>query len=143
MSTVITFDTHRYIKHLTEAGFTEQQAEVLAEEQVLLLNENFATRENLDKVDAGLKTALARVEAELKAELARVEAGLKENIARVEAELKENIAEVRAELTENIAKMEVKIAQSKDELIKWVAGFGSSVLAALMALAGLMVGLLA
>ena len=44
MSEAIAFDTHRFVKHLTENGFTEQQAEVLADEQVHLLNTNLATQ---------------------------------------------------------------------------------------------------
>ncbi len=32
MSKAIAFDTHRFVKHLTESGFTEKQAETLAEE---------------------------------------------------------------------------------------------------------------
>ena len=44
MAEAIAFDTHRFVKHLTENGFTEQQAEVLADEQVHLLNANLATQ---------------------------------------------------------------------------------------------------
>ena len=44
MAAAIAFDTHRFVKHLTENGFTEQQAEVLADEQVHLLNSNLATQ---------------------------------------------------------------------------------------------------
>ncbi len=58
MSEAIAFDTHRYVKRLTASGFTEEQAETLAEEQVALLNANLAT-----------KTDLARGLAELKADL--------------------------------------------------------------------------
>ena len=38
MTDVIAFDTHRFVKRLTESGFTEKQAEALAEEHVALLN---------------------------------------------------------------------------------------------------------
>ena len=34
MNEAIAFDTHRFIKRLTEAGSTESQAEALSEEQV-------------------------------------------------------------------------------------------------------------
>ena len=46
----INFDTHKFVKHLTENGFTEQQAEVLAEEQVNLLNTNLATKADIESV---------------------------------------------------------------------------------------------
>ena len=50
MSEAIAFDTHRFVKRLTENGFTEAQAEVLADEQITLLNANLATRQNIADV---------------------------------------------------------------------------------------------
>ncbi len=38
MAEAIAFDTHRFIKRLTGSGFTEKQAETVAEEHVALLN---------------------------------------------------------------------------------------------------------
>ena len=146
MNTVSTFDTHRYIKHLTERGFTEQQAEALADEQMLLLSENLASKDNLARVDADLKAEIARVEANLKTEIAKVNSDLRAEIAKVDANLRAEIAKVDAKITQveanlkaELAKMDVKITQSKDELIKWIAGFGFGVVAAL---AALMVGVL-
>ena len=100
MNDAITFDTHRFVKHMTKAGFTEQQAEAMAEEQVSLLNSNLATEASLAKVDADLKAEIARIDAGL----VRVESELKAEIARVEKDLK------------------VEIAGAKTETIKWVAG---------------------
>ena len=136
MNNAITFDTHRFVKHMTKAGFTEQQAEAMAEEQVSLLNSNLATEASLAKVDADLKAEIARVENELKAEIARVENELKAEIARidaglvrVESELKAEIAKVDADLKAEIARLKVEIAKvettiagAKTETIKWVAG---------------------
>ena len=125
MNDAITFDTHRFVKHMTKAGFTEQQAEAMAEEQVSLLNSNLATEASLAKVEADLKAEIARVENELKAEIARIDAGLvrveselKAEIARVDADLKAEIARLKVE----IAKVETTIAGAKTETIKWVAG---------------------
>ena len=47
MNEAIAFDTHRFVKRLTENGFTEVQAEVLADEQITLLNDNLATRQHI------------------------------------------------------------------------------------------------
>ena len=55
-SEAINFDTHKFVKHLTENGFTEQQAEVLAEEQVNLLNSNLATKANIEKTNAEIQS---------------------------------------------------------------------------------------
>ena len=50
MSEAIAFDTHRFVKRLTESGFTEKQAETLAEEHVALLNANLATKIDIAEV---------------------------------------------------------------------------------------------
>ena len=54
MSAAIAFDTHKFVKHLTENGFTEQQAEVLANEQVNLINSNLATKADLEALKSEL-----------------------------------------------------------------------------------------
>ncbi len=98
----IAFDTHRFVKRLTtEGGFTEQQAEILADEQVAMLNANLATKADIEAIKADIealrhetKTEIAKVEAGLKAEIAKVEAGLKAEIAKVD----KRIESVRADL---------------------------------------------
>ena len=60
MSDTITFDTHRFVKNLTASGFTEQQAEALANEQVHLFESNLATKADLLGVKAELE---AKIEA--------------------------------------------------------------------------------
>ena len=65
MAEAIAFDTHRFVKRLTESGFTERQAETLAEEHVALLNANLATKADIAKVEAGLKADIASVKADL------------------------------------------------------------------------------
>ena len=61
MTEAIAFDTHRFVKNLTASGFTEQQAEVLANEQVNLLNSNLATKVDI----AALKADIAASKVEL------------------------------------------------------------------------------
>ncbi|MDE0145300.1 MAG: hypothetical protein OXI53_04625 [Nitrospira sp.] len=51
-SEAIAFDTHRFVKNLTKSGFTEQQAETLAKEQVQLLNGNLATKADIQAIQA-------------------------------------------------------------------------------------------
>ena len=48
MAEAIAFDTHRFVKRLTESGFTENQTETLAEEHVALLNANLATKADIE-----------------------------------------------------------------------------------------------
>ena len=55
MSEAIAFDTHRFVKRLTESGFTERQAETLAEEHVTLLNANLVTKIDIAEVKAEIQ----------------------------------------------------------------------------------------
>ena len=68
----IAFDSHRFVKRLTECGFTERQAETLAEEHVALLTGNLATKADIALIQADI----AKVKADLQAEIATVKADL-------------------------------------------------------------------
>ena len=59
MAEAIAFDTHRFIKRLTESGFTEKQAETLAEEHAALLNANLATKADIAEVKAQIEAVKA------------------------------------------------------------------------------------
>ena len=54
MATLI-FDTHVFVKQLTEAGMPEPQAEVLARTQAALIDERLATKEDLQALELRLK----------------------------------------------------------------------------------------
>ena len=92
MTEAIAFDTHRFVKRLTDCGFTEQQAETLADEHVTLLNANLATKGDVEAA---------------RADIAKVEA----RIAQVEAGVETLRQETRA-----------AIEASKSELLKWLIG---------------------
>ena len=75
MAEAIAFDTHRFVKRLTESGFTERQAETLAEEHVALLNANLATKVDIAGVEAQIAEVKAQI-AELKAHIEAVKVDL-------------------------------------------------------------------
>ena len=62
MTEAIAFDTHRFVKRLMDCGFTELQAETLAEEHVTLLNANLATKADIAKVE----TRMEAIKSDLK-----------------------------------------------------------------------------
>ncbi|MDE0064885.1 MAG: DUF1640 domain-containing protein [Gammaproteobacteria bacterium] len=63
MSEAIAFDTLRFVKNLTANGFTEQQAEALAREQVHLLNSNLATKSDIWEIKADMQVVRADMQA--------------------------------------------------------------------------------
>lgn len=73
MDEAIVFDTHRFVRNLTASGFTERQAEALANEQVQLLNGNLATKTDLEAVKAHLEVKIANVQAALEVKIANLD----------------------------------------------------------------------
>ena len=65
MSEAIAFDTHKFVKHLTEKGFTEEQAEALASEQVSLLNINLATKADIAIVQRDIEALRQETKADI------------------------------------------------------------------------------
>ena len=79
-----TFDTLTYAKKLREAGFTEQQAEAQAEALKAVVDDNLATKRDIELVRSDPK------ESELRRnhEIALVRSDLKELEARITHEMK-------------------------------------------------------
>ena len=95
------FDTHRAVKKLTGAGFSEGQAEALID-AVRDEQEALATKADLLAVRADLREEISALRAELKEDIAVLRAELKEDIGALRTETKEDIAVLRAELKEDI-----------------------------------------
>ena len=68
------FDTHKYVKRLTAAGMPEPQAEVIADEQRSLIEDQLATKQDI---------------AEVKRDIAEVKRDIKELEATTRRDLKE------------------------------------------------------
>ena len=83
MTEAIAFDTHRFVKRLTESGFTEKQAETLAEEHVALLNTNLATKADVARIEAGMDA----LRQETKADIESLRQETKAAIAAVKVDL--------------------------------------------------------
>jgi len=64
MST-ISFDTHTFVKRLTQAGMPEAQAEVLADSQAKLIDEKLATKHDLKELEIRLAHEMKELEARL------------------------------------------------------------------------------
>ena len=54
----LAFDTHAFVKELTEAGMPEAQAEVLARSQATLIDEKLATKRDLKELELRLTLRL-------------------------------------------------------------------------------------
>lgn len=104
MGNAIAFDTHVYVKKLKAAGFSEEQAEVLASTQADLIDERLATKNDLNELDLAHKHDIKELETSLRHDMKEMETGLKHDMREMELRL------------------ESKIVEQKSETIKWVAG---------------------
>ena len=103
-----TFDTHAFVKRLTQAGMPEDQAEILSKGQSDLY-ERLVTKEYFEFT---LTHELEKLRAELKHEIDKVQA----NLEQVKAELKNDIETLRAELKHDIDKVQANLEITRTEL---------------------------
>ena len=114
------FDTYAFVKRLTQAGMSEDQAEVLAKGQSDLY-ERLVTKEYFEFT---LNHELEKLRAELKHDIEKVQA----NLEQVKAELKNDIEKVRAELEATKTELKRDIKEMEQKLtIKLGAFLGISV----------------
>ncbi len=83
MSDSVIFDTHRFVKHMTEAGMASPVAEALAEEQVQLLEHKLATKTDLALIQAKIEELHAATKMDI--ELSR--AATATDIANIQREI--------------------------------------------------------
>ena len=136
MNGAIAFDTHRFVKRLTDCGFTERQAETLADEQVALLDGSLATKADVAETGEALRAEIARVETALRAEIAgRPRCRPKSRRSRPHCGPKSRVeTALRAEIVTVKTALQADIAAVKADLLKWM-------FAALIAQGGLIVAL--
>ena len=63
MTEAIAFDTHRFVKRLTDCGFTEKQADG----HVTLLNSNLATKADIAEIKADMDALRLETKAAIEA----------------------------------------------------------------------------
>jgi hypothetical protein len=81
------FDTHAFVKRLTAAGMPEAQAEVLADEQVRLIDDRLATKEDIAKLQAATTVDIAKLQAATKTDLREMELKIDAKIESVKSEI--------------------------------------------------------
>ncbi|MCY4132803.1 MAG: hypothetical protein OXF39_09215 [Nitrospira sp.] len=146
MSDTIIFDTHRFVKRMTDAGMASPIAEALADEYTQLLERNLSTKQDIARLEGTTRQDIARLEGTTRQDIARLEETTRQDIARLEEATRQEIARLeettrqdiaRLEETtrQDIARLEIRLADSKVEIIKWNVGtmfaFGAILLALL------------
>ena len=124
MATAAAFDTHRFIQNLIKSGFTVQQAETLAYEQVDLLNSNLATTQDLDalRISTSQDLDALRLAHDAKIEALRLslEAKLEEHRITTSLEIEALRLAHDAKIEELRHSHDAKLQSTKYDLIKWI-----------------------
>lgn len=126
----IPFDTHRFVKRMTEAGMPDAQAEALADEQVALVSREHSAKEDMANLAAKLETLATKESvAELAAKVA--ELAVRVETLATKAEVAELAARIetfatKAEVAE--LRKEVAVIKAKLSLLIWlVSSIGGSI----------------
>ena len=136
MSEAIAFDTHRFVKNLTDHGFTEEQAEVLANEQVNLLNSNLSTKtdialiqQDIEALRQATKTDIALIQRDIealrketKADIEALRQATKTDIEALRQATKTDIALIHRDIEVLRKETKADIANLKSDLLKWMFG---------------------
>ena len=115
MTEAIAFDTHRFVKNLTASGFTEAQAEALADEQVHLLNSNLATKADI----RGTKADIRATKADIRATRVDIR-DTRVDLERVKSDLEVKIEQVRAGVETTRADLQRDIEKARSDLSRWM-----------------------
>jgi predicted phage-related endonuclease len=93
MST-IAFDTLKFAKRLKEAGFTEQQAEALADAEAEFIEQNLATKRDITDIKrdiADVKRDIKELEVTLRNEIKQLDVTLRGEIKQLDVTLRGEI----------------------------------------------------
>lgn len=122
MTTYSAFDTHKYIKRLKLAGFSEEQAEAQVDAQAealsSLITDKLATKDDLIRVEGLLKEDIIRVESSLRKDMVHLESSLKQDIANLAHEAKQESSRLDGRINEVRAEF-----RGKFHLLYWMIGF--------------------
>ena len=134
-----TFDTLYYAKKLREAGFTEQQAEAQAEALRAVVDENLATkydielvRRDVKELEVALRNDLKGSEVALRNDLKGSEVALRNDLKEMEVALRHEIELVRQDI--ELVRREIKQAEGRITI-----RLGALIVAGVVVLAALIV----
>lgn len=118
MSESYPFDTHKFVKRLTEVGLDERIAETLADEQVKLLTSQLATKAEL----ANIARDIERMRQETHSSIEQLRQETQSSIEQLRQDTKSQSENLRPDVDHKIEKV---IA----EPVRWIAAFGMTIIA--------------
>ena len=97
--TIVAFDTHKYVKRLTAVGMPENQAEVIADEQRSLIEDQLATKRDIEELRAATRRDIKELEAATRRDIKELEAATRRDIKELETTIRRDMKEMEQKLT--------------------------------------------
>ena len=117
----IAFDTLKFAKRLKEAGFTEQQAEALADAEAEFIEQNLATKRDIADIKrdiADVKRDIKELEVTLRNEIKQLDVTLRNEIKQLDVTLRNELKQLDVTLRGEIKQLDVKIEQIRSDLAR-------------------------
>ena len=96
----MTIDTLEYVKKLEAAGVDRKAAEAYAEALRSAIEDELATRADIERLEAGTKAEVQKLESSTKAEIQKLESSTKAEIQKLESSTKTDIQRLEAKISE-------------------------------------------
>ena len=123
------FDSHAFVKELTEAGMPERQAEVLAGGQLRLIEADLATKADIELTRRDIKALEATTKKEIeliRRDMKALEATTKADIKALEAATKKEIELIRRDMKvmDSSIRSDMKALEHRvtATILKWMFG---------------------
>ncbi len=82
------YDSRAFVRRLTEAGMPEGQADTLANENLLLIAEHLATKDDLKALGSALEAKMDLLRTELRSEMSELRTELRSEMSELRTELR-------------------------------------------------------
>ena len=114
----LAFDSHAFVKRLTEAGMPERQAAVLATEQTRLIEADLATKADIKALEGATKKEIELIRRDMKA----MDASTKADIELIRRDIKALEAGTKKEI--ELIRLEMKALEHRvtATILKWMFG---------------------
>jgi uncharacterized protein with gpF-like domain len=138
MTAQVLFNQLTYIDRLTRGGFTPDQARASAEALEFAFSESVATRSDIaelkhqiESVKTDLEHQIGSVKTDLEHQIGSVKSDLEHQIGSVKADLEHQMTSIRSEITTTEKRLELKIANTKNETLRWIFAFNLGLVGAI------------
>ncbi len=128
--TPLILDTHAAVNELVSAGMPERQAETVVRQQAKLLEQNLATKADIEAIKAEIEA----LRQETKAGIEALRQETKADIETLRQETKADIETTRASIEALRQETMARIEAAKVDLIKWIFGLNLGTASLIVAL---------